>query len=619
MKQFFVVGLALSQIMTIAQPAAAAQESLLQKTLRLEQKLKSPDRQAAETALFNLLRREEKSVLKPFWLYLLAGTNPSQDDPRNYLHGQKSLSAAYYAWKIVQTPASFCSRDWSILARLLPSSPTLPMISDSKLLQKRLHCSQGLDARERLNLAKWLNAQKFFWLVPPLLKTTPSPEHIFEKAQAFYAEQKYAQAYPLLVNLLKLPSSQIKVKRSQLLLQAGICQAHLGSTKTALQWWHQISQQDLDYYPEMLWQKTLLAQRKGKIAEKEHTLKTLTQQYPKHARTAEALGLLLRQKLNPFQPSALLPIAERILQYHPATEEAAAARYWQARILSFQDKQNPLIRQRYEELTQGPINVYYTHLAICRLKGTNCFKNLATELRHQAPDLSIFQQEPILKEAAENNHSQLLAIIAPFISRSEAEIALLHSYADLKNGDYFHSIRRLWQIPSRNPEVLRLIYPLHYQSIMKKFSNKYQLPLTLVTGLAWQESMYKADIRSSAGAIGLMQLMPGTAREIAPKAGISKLSVGQLTQPEINIHLGSFYLREQLNRWQGELIPTIAAYNAGPNAVGRWRQNFGKLSNNESLHEELFIEHIPYEETRRYVKQVFTHAWVYAWLYASNR
>lgn len=589
----------------------------LEQTLKLEKELKGPKSAKAESALFNLLRENPDSVLKPYWLHLLAGIRTSQDDPRNYLRGQKALSTAYYAWRVVQTPIQFCSRDWDVLVRLLPQSPVVPVISDSALLQKRLHCTQSLSAGEQLVLARWLKEQNYPWLIPAVLKANKTPEAQFEKAMALMAEDKFAQAYPLFQALLK--QSGIRHQRQELLLQAGIAQARLGQLNSARQWWSQIPSRDRVYYPEVLWQEGQAARRRDNSTEAASYFKRLSDQYPEHARSPEALGTLLRYAFPSFQPAPVIALTRRLLQYHPASEEAPMARYWLARALTVAkvDGGNSAaeVQSLYQSLTQGPINLYYTHLAACRLKGDACFQRLASDLNYEAPELALFAKEPLLRMVAERPDPQILETIAPWLELTTDQQALLHSYGFLKRGNYFRSIRTLWRIPSRDPEMLRLMYPLHYQTPMKKYAAKYQLPLTLVTGLTWQESMYKADIRSSAGATGLMQLMPYTAREVAAKAGLKNFQQSQLTQPEINIQLGAYYLREQLNRWQGELIPTIASYNAGPGAVGRWRQQFGKISS--SLDEELFIERIPYEETRRYVKQVFSHAWAYAWLYGA--
>lgn len=606
-----ILGLSLTVSGAQAAPPHAAVQ--LEQTLRLEKELKGPKPVKAETALFNLLRENPDSVLKPYWLHLLAGMRTTQDDPRNYLRGQKSLSAAYYAWRVVQTPIQFCSRDWEVLVRLLPHAPVAPVISDSSLLQKRLHCTQSLSSGEQLVLARWLKEQNYPWLIPAVLKENKTPEAHVEKAMALMAEDKFAQAYPLWQTLLKQAGN--RPGRQEWLLQAGIAQSRLGQLSQARQWWSQISSNDRVYYPEVLWQEAQAARRRDQSAEAAHYLRRLSDQYPEHARSSEALGTLLRYAFPTFQPAPVIALTRRLLQYHPNSEEAPMARYWLARALTVQGGQTAEIQALYQSLTQGPINSYYTHLAACRLKGDACFQRLASDLNYQAPELAIFSKEPLLQAVAERPDPKILETILPWLELSAEQQALLHSYAFLKRGNYFRSIRTLWRIPSRDPEMLRLMYPLHYQTPMKKYAAFYQLPLTLVTGLTWQESMYKADIRSSAGATGLMQLMPATAREVAAKAGLKNFQQSQLTRPDINIQLGSFYLREQLNRWQGELIPTIASYNAGPGAVGRWRQQFGKIAT--SLDEELFIERIPYEETRRYVKQVFSHAWAYAWLYGA--
>ncbi|PIQ29236.1 hypothetical protein COW36_17380 [bacterium (Candidatus Blackallbacteria) CG17_big_fil_post_rev_8_21_14_2_50_48_46] len=588
---------------------AKANTAELAETHRIEAQIKAKQTSQAETALFNLLRKEEDSVLRPYWFYLLAGLRPSQDDPRNYLHNQRSLSAAYYAWRALKTPAKFCSQDWQILSRLLPTTSVKPTLTDSRQIQERLHCSAGLPESQRLNLAQWLKENRFYWLIPRLLKNPQSNEALFESAQVFIQNQDDAHAYPLLSKLLKQPAKTAQERQwhQQALVQAGLCQARMKNSKNADFWWQQLSPQDQENYPEMLWQKARVTQRQGHQASQ--ILNQLSQNYPQHVRTPEALWILLQEALRPFQPNQIIPLARILLKYHPNADEAPAARYWLARSLETQSGPSQETQKLYQKLAQGPLNQYYTHLGQCHLNHQSCYQRAYPPLKNKPVSLDFLEANPLLKEIAEDAQHEILEVIAPFLSVAPKQEPLLKAYAYLKNKHYFRSIRTLWLVPSRDPEVLSLMYPLLYEREMQKFSQKYALPQALVAGLTWQESMYKADIRSRAGAVGLMQLMPATARETAAKAGLKGFKQTQLTQPEINIQLGSFYLREQLNRWQGDLIPTIASYNAGPGAVSRWKRSFGELE------ADLFIEQIPYDETRRYVKQVLTHSWVYANLY----
>ena len=114
-----------------------------------------------------------------------------------------------------------------------------------------------------------------------------------------------------------------------------------------------------------------------------------------------------------------------------------------------------------------------------------------------------------------------------------------------------------------------------------------------------------ADARSHAGAMGLMQLMPGTARETAQRYGIPLRNPNDVLLPERNIALGTAYLSQLSNQFQGNRVLASAAYNAGPGRVRQWTRDMPPLSS------DIWIETIPFDETRTYVQSVLSYAVIY--------
>lgn len=183
-------------------------------------------------------------------------------------------------------------------------------------------------------------------------------------------------------------------------------------------------------------------------------------------------------------------------------------------------------------------------------------------------------------------------------------------------GQTLTGIRIGWDLHRRegawNPRLLRVVYPFPYQDMVLAEAVERELDPWLVAGLIRRESVFKAAIKSAVGATGLMQIMPATGQGLAKEAGVRPFRNELLEQPEINLHLGTLYMRQLLDRYGGAIVPVLAAYNAGPHRVARWR-NFPEFSD-----EELFAERIPYAETREYVKIVQAHARIYQALYGGS-
>jgi soluble lytic murein transglycosylase len=157
-------------------------------------------------------------------------------------------------------------------------------------------------------------------------------------------------------------------------------------------------------------------------------------------------------------------------------------------------------------------------------------------------------------------------------------------------------------------EVLTVIFPVAYWDLIRRFSALYSLDPYLVAALMAQESTFVADIRSSANAYGLMQLIPATAREYARKLSL-RYSPSLLTRPESNVRMGTALLAD-LVRQYGDVAQALAAYNAGPRPVQRW------VAERPGIDPEEFIDDIPYAETQNYVKRILGTTEDYRRLYA---
>ena len=171
-----------------------------------------------------------------------------------------------------------------------------------------------------------------------------------------------------------------------------------------------------------------------------------------------------------------------------------------------------------------------------------------------------------------------------------------------RNGVYDRAIHTADRTSRLHNFTLR--YPMPYQEVFRSYAATHGVDEAWVLGLVRQESRFNTDARSSVGAAGLMQVMPRTARYVAGKIGLRNYRPTTVTEIETNVTLGTAYLKlvmEQL----GHPVLASAAYNAGPSRARRWRDE-------KPLEGAVYIESIPFSETRDYVKKVMANAVYYA-------
>jgi len=201
---------------------------------------------------------------------------------------------------------------------------------------------------------------------------------------------------------------------------------------------------------------------------------------------------------------------------------------------------------------------------------------------------------------------------------SNARRELAHVSEHLAAADARILLKRVWDMGwisdaminamrGRAQDDLDLRFPLAYEHLYRQAATRTGVPLPLLMGLTRQESLFRVNARSSAGARGLMQLMPGTARSVARQLGLSQPRSTDLYQPELNIALGSRYLADRLADGNGNRALAAAAYNGGPGNLRKWLRAYG----DQPL--DLFIESIRFSETREYVKLVLSFSAIYAW------
>ena len=160
-------------------------------------------------------------------------------------------------------------------------------------------------------------------------------------------------------------------------------------------------------------------------------------------------------------------------------------------------------------------------------------------------------------------------------------------------------------------DVLRIIFPLDYWDLIEKYSKPMSLDPYLVSALMAQESTFTAEIRSSANARGLMQVMPSTGRMYARRMGIRPFTTASLSQPETNVRIGIQHFKDLVDKFGG-IHYALASYNAGEGRVAEWLKEYPDLPADE------FIDSIPYSETQNYVKRILGTTEDYRRLYGTG-
>jgi soluble lytic murein transglycosylase len=377
----------------------------------------------------------------------------------------------------------------------------------------------------------------------------------------------------------------------------------------------------------------------------------ITQQYPRHAQAADAwyaIGRIYQERKKDVQATAAY---ERLATLFPSsqlaregrwrqawmayrrgdfadasrrfatlarsadgTAEGESALYWQARALE-QQGQPEQAAQSYRHLVQRYSESYYALLAEKRLGVSPSPLSDGDSAGEAVP--------PPMSAAIEAHYRKSLELRAIGLSgfaRQELDVVrdntprapaynrfFLSEYDQVEG---HHAALRFAQALSREGgNWVRYLYPQAYWATVSDQSRVKRLDPYLVLALMRQESVFDPEAVSPAQAYGLMQLLPSTAAKVV---GVPVGTPLPLTDPQFNIETGMTYLRQLLDRYDGNIIQALAAYNGGENAVDRWLKRYPGLAEDE------FVEYISYRETRNYVKQVLKNYRTYQRLYGNG-
>ncbi|MBA3974292.1 MAG: hypothetical protein C0504_08770 [Candidatus Solibacter sp.] len=336
------------------------------------------------------------------------------------------------------------------------------------------------------------------------------------------------------------------------------------------------------------------------------------------------------------------PNAVRLLQDHlrlfPASDKAGAALYWLAQAAR-SSGDTAAARHYLAELNAHFPNYFYAVLArdiLARPDMRNGAKSSTAQAflaslklpdRDRAPDFSIspsarvrIDRGRLLRQAGLESWAETELRFAARNGDSPWALAIELSETAYARGDYARSIRYIiGTVPGylflpreAAPERFwRLAFPFPYRASITKYARERGIDPFLLAALIRQESLFDHGVVSSAGAVGLTQVMPPTGRQLARRLKL-RYTYASLKRADFNLRLGSFYLGNLIKSFDGNIEDALAAYNAGPNRPPKWRQ-WGDFRYNEE-----FIETIPFTQTRDYVQIILRNADVYRWLYSGT-
>lgn len=287
-----------------------------------------------------------------------------------------------------------------------------------------------------------------------------------------------------------------------------------------------------------------------------------------------------------------------------------------------------LLQQLFEAALDSGSSLYYSLMAAYRLNYTDS-KIQKLLYKSSIPHVqSDSDAENLLKGYAhfgfpEKIYSEWQKLPKDSISTDTAFMLSDFLFkCSVQNEDYKVQSMRIAARAAANPdrvltfEEIKLIYPKNYSKYIDTFSQKYDITDSTVYALVRSESFFDSQVVSHAGAIGLSQLMPLTAQDVACKLKKSDYS---LYNPEDNLEFGIYYLSELYRRCDNSMLLAFFSYNAGITRVRRWLStSLAEFGRKGDLSGDLLLETLPYEETREYGRKLVSASAIYELLYSEN-
>jgi len=304
----------------------------------------------------------------------------------------------------------------------------------------------------------------------------------------------------------------------------------------------------------------------------------------------------------------------KLFQSLPANKRNQSQwQYWQARAIEEIGQQKAKAEKQFSKLSAQ--QNYYGFLAADRLGKPYSFQSKPLQVSEQ------LKKKILNKYNGLTRARELYFVGLPAFARKEWQTVLpsllvneLKAAAALAHQWGWHDQAITTLAKVKEDGDLSIGFPVPFYDTVLKHAQNQLIDFAYVYAIIRQESIFQTDARSKSGALGLMQLMPATAKEVAKKQKIRLKNLeDDLLVPDINIRLGTAYLRKMLNQFDDNPLLTTVAYNAGTSRAKRWKNKYGCLSS------DIWVELIPFSQTRDYVKKVLSYTPIFEYQMVGHR
>jgi soluble lytic murein transglycosylase len=453
-------------------------------------------------------------------------------------------------------------------------------------------------------------------------KATPTPRNLYRQGRGLWLDGKIPAAriaYQQLVN--QFPDGGEDTSLGLIRL------SRLSDPKEALNYLDRAISKFPDRAPEALLDKSKILDQQGSEKSASQTRQLLLQKYSNSDAAAELRWTLAKQAAKAGNLKIAWQQARDITNNNPDSELAPEAGFWIGKWAQKIGSQEDAKKAFEYTISRYPESYFAWRSAVFLGWQVGDF----TTLRSLSPNVLQQTQRPeppagseALKELYQLGQNRAAWKLWQVEFKNVMKPSVIEQFTDgLMRIGVGDNLDGLWMISSlrqreepaekaqylsirQQPTYWQSLYPFPYLETIVKWSGERRLNPVLVTALIRQESRFMPSIKSGVGATGLMQVMPDTGDWIAKKIQLKNYSLENIDD---NIKLGTWYLDHTHDEYKNNSMLAVASYNAGPGAVGDWLQKFGFND------PDAFVDQIPYDETRGYVKSVFENYWNYLRIY----